>query len=60
LAPRVKLVGFMILLALIFLWAHASGARLGPVTTSHYVYGRSSGPATGEPGMGGMNMGGSP
>jgi hypothetical protein len=49
-----KLVGFVILLAAIFLGAHAAGARLGPVTTSHVQVGY---PGLG--GMSGMNMGGS-
>jgi hypothetical protein len=43
----------------IFIAAHAAGARLGPVTTSHsQVQYTGSGPAA--PGMGGMNMGGNP
>jgi hypothetical protein len=52
-----KLVGFLILLAMIFIAAHAAGARLGPVTTGHsqvqYVGGGTGGPSTG-----GMNMSG--
>jgi hypothetical protein len=47
-----KLVGFLILLAVVFVAAHAAGARFGPVTTSHsrvqYTGGSSGGP--------GMNM----
>jgi hypothetical protein len=50
-----KLVGFMILLAVIFLGAHAVGSRLGPVTTSHSQVGY---PGQGGGGMGGMTMGG--
>ena len=50
-----KLVGFMILLAVIFLGAHAAGSRLGPVTTSHSQVGY---PGQGGGGMGGMTMGG--
>jgi hypothetical protein len=50
-----RLVGFLILLAAIFLGAHAAGARLGPVTTSHSQV---SYPGQGGGGMGGMNMGG--
>jgi hypothetical protein len=54
-----KLAGFLVLLAVIFIVAHAAGARFGPVTTGHsqiqYV-----GSTTGNKGMGGMNMGGSP
>lgn len=30
-----KLIGFVILLAVIFIVAHAAGARFGPLTTSH-------------------------
>ncbi len=30
-----KLAGFLILLAVIFIAAHSIGARLGPVTTGH-------------------------
>jgi hypothetical protein len=52
---ELKLVGFAILLAAIFLGAHAAGSRLGPVTTSHTQ--------VSYPGQGGsqgatMNMGG--
>ncbi len=51
-----KLVGFLILLAVVFLAAHSAGARLGPVTTSHSHVQYSGG--TGGSGMGGMNMSG--
>jgi hypothetical protein len=53
LTPAIKLAGFLILLAVILAGAHAAGARLGPVTTSHsqVQYGG------GSPGMGGMKMG---
>jgi hypothetical protein len=52
-----KLFGFVVLLAVIFIAAHAAGARLGPVTTSHsQVQYTGSGPSA--PGMDGMNMGG--
>ena len=50
-----KLLGFVILLAAIFLGAHAAGSRLGPVTTSHSQV---SYPGQGGGDMGGMNMGG--
>ena len=50
-----RLVGFVILLAAIFLGAHAAGSRLGPVTTSHSQV---SYPGQGG-GAGGMTMGGS-
>ena len=49
-----KLVGFVILLMLIFFGAHAAGSLLGPVTTSHSQV---SYPGQGG-GMGGMTMGG--
>ena len=49
-----RLVGFVILLAAIFLCAHAAGARLGPVTTGHSQV---SYPGQGG-GGGGMMMGG--
>jgi len=51
-----KLVGFVILLAAIFLGAHAAGSRLGPVTTSHSQV---SYQGQGGGGTGGMTMGGS-
>lgn len=50
-----KLLGFLILLAAIFIGAHAAGARLGPVTTSHTQI---SYPGQGSVNTGGMNMGG--
>ena len=50
-----KLLGFLVLLAAIFLGAHAAGAHLGPVTTSHSQV---SYPGQGGGGMGGMTMGG--
>jgi len=49
-----KLLGFLILLAAVFLGAHAAGARLGPVTTSHSQV---SYPGQ-DGGTGGMTMGG--
>ncbi len=51
-----KLVGFLILLAVVFIAAHSIGARLGPVTTSHSQVQYSGG--TGGSGRGGMNMSG--
>ncbi len=51
-----KLLGFVLLLAAIFVGAHAVGSHLGPVTTSHAQV---SYPGQGDGGMGGMNMGGS-
>ena len=53
-----KLAGFLILLAVIFIAAHAVGARLGPVTTSHSQVQYSGG--TGGSGMSGMHTNGSP
>jgi hypothetical protein len=55
-AREAKLVGFAILLAVIFICAHAVGSRLGPVSTSHaqVSYPGVSG------GNGGMRMGLSP
>ena len=58
--PSVKQAGFVIVLALIFAAAHAAGARLGPVTTSHSQVQYTGGGTGGSPGMGGMNMGGNP
>ena len=49
-----RLVGFVILLAVIFVGAHAAGAHLGPVTTTHSQV---SYPGQGG-GSGGMTMGG--
>jgi hypothetical protein len=53
-ARDVKLAGFLLLLVVIFLGAHAAGSALGPVTTSH-----SHVSYTGGTGSRGMNMGGS-
>ena len=52
-----KLVGFVILLAVIFLGARVAGSHLGPVSTSHSQV---SYPGQGGGGMGGMTMGGRP
>jgi hypothetical protein len=54
-AREAKLVGFVLLLAAIFIGAHVAGSVLGPVTTTHSQI---SGPGLGG-GTGGMNMGGS-
>ena len=53
--PAIKLIGFLVLFAVIFAGAHAAGAALGPVTTGHS-------PVTydGSGSGGGMNMGGNP
>jgi hypothetical protein len=58
LAPAAKLAGFLILLAAIFAGAHAAGARLGPVNTSHSQVEYDGSVPTGGPGMSGMNVGG--
>jgi hypothetical protein len=58
-APAVKLIGFFVLLALVFAGAHEAGVRLGPVTTSHSLV-RYDDNGGGSPGMGGMLMGGNP
>jgi len=50
-----KLVGFVLLLVVIFVGARLAGSHVGPVTTSHAQV---SGPGQGG-GMGGMNMGSS-
>lgn len=54
--PAVKLIGFIVLLIVIFAAAHAAGAALGPLTTGHSLV--TDGGTGG--GMGGMNMGGNP
>jgi hypothetical protein len=57
----VKLAGFLVLLAAVFIWAHVVGGTIGPVTTGHsqIQYTGSGGTADGTD-MGGMNMGGQP
>ena len=52
----VKLAGFLVLLALIFVCAHVIGGRIGPVTTGHSQIQYTGSGAT----TGGMNMGGQP
>ena len=55
----VKLGGFLVLLAAIFVWAHVVGGTVGPVTTGHsQVQYTGGGNSTGGSDMGGMNMGG--
>ena len=57
----VKLAGFLVLLAAIFVWAHVVGGTVGPVTTGHsQVQYTGGGGATGGMNMGGMNMSGHP
>jgi hypothetical protein len=54
-SPAVRLIGFLLLLGVVFGVAHAAGAHLGPVTTGHGQPGiEQPGPA---PGMNGMDMG---
>lgn len=48
-SPATKLCGFLLLLAVVFAAAWASGARLGPVT-----------PSGSSPGGGSMRMSGTP
>ena len=55
---EVKLVGFVLLLIVIFVGARAAGSHLGPVTTGHSQVER-SGCLGGAGSMGGMGMGGS-
>lgn len=55
----VKLLGFLLLLAAVFIGAHAAGAYLGPVTTSQSQTG--NGPGSVNMGnSGSMNMDGPP
>jgi len=49
---NVKIVGFLLLLVVIFAGAHVAGAALGPMTTGH-----SQVSYTGTDSPGGMNMG---
>ncbi len=57
----VKLAGFLVLLAAIFVCAHVIGGTVGPVTTGHsQIQYTGGGAATGGMNMGGMNMGGHP
>jgi hypothetical protein len=57
----VKLGGFLVLLALIFVCAHVIGGNAGPVTTGHsQVQYTGDGGTSGGMNMGGMNMGGQP
>jgi hypothetical protein len=60
LTPAIKLIGFLVLLAVIFAGAHAAGAALGPVTTGHSPVTYDGGGGSSGGGMGGMNMGGNP
>ncbi len=50
-----KLVGFVLLLAAIFIGAHVAGSHVGPVTTTHSQV---SYPGMDSGGTGGMHMGG--
>ena len=56
-----KLAGFLVLVVGIFIGAHFTGGRVGPVTTGHsQVQYTGGGAAPGGTNMGGMNMGGQP
>lgn len=56
----VELVGFLVLLALIFVCAYVSGGRVGPVTTGRSQIQYTGSTTTGGRNMGGMNMGNRP
>jgi hypothetical protein len=57
----VKLAGFLVLLVVIFFWAHVVGGTVRPVTTGHsQVQFTGGGGGAGGMNMGGMNMGGQP
>jgi len=56
----VKLAGFLVLLAAIFVWAHVVAGTVGPVTTGHSQVQYTGGGAGTGTDMGGMNMGGQP
>ncbi len=58
-SARVKLCGFLLLLAAVFAGAHAAGAHLGPVTTSQSQSG-SSGSSMNMGGTGSTGTGGQP
>ena len=57
--PAAKLLGFLILVALVFAGAHAAGALFGPVTTTH-SHVQYTGRGGLSPATGGMEMGGRP
>lgn len=61
-SPAAKLVGFLLLLALVFAGARAAGARLGPLNTGRspvqYSGGTSVGSSPGSPGGPGSPMSG--
>ena len=57
----VKLAGFLVLLAAIFVGAHVVGGTAGPVTTGHSQIQYTGGSAgTSGTNIGGMDMGGQP
>ena len=58
-SPAVKVFGFLLLLAAIFLGAHAAGANVGPVTTT-YVHSGGGARGVNMGGAGPVNMGGAP
>ncbi len=57
-SAAMKLIGFLLLLAAVFLGARAVGAHLGPLTTSQSQSG--GGGSMNMGGSGAMNMGGQP
>jgi hypothetical protein len=57
----VRLAGFLVLLAVIFAWAHVVGGMAGPAGTGHSrVRSTGGGTVTDGTGTGGMDMGGRP
>ncbi len=58
-SAAVKLIGFVLLLVVVFAGARLAGAQLGPVTTSQSQTGGSPG-SMHRGGSGSMNMGGQP
>jgi hypothetical protein len=58
LTPALKLAGFLVLLAAVFVGAHLAGTGLGPVTTGHTHVQYTGGP--GGSGMSGMTPGSQP
>jgi hypothetical protein len=55
--PETKLAAFLLLLAAIFLGAHAAGGTAGPVTSVNAPPAGNSNQVAPGGGMGGMNMG---
>ncbi len=55
--PETKLAAFLLLMAAIFMGAHAAGAMTGPVTSVNAPPAGNSGSVSPGGGMNGMNMG---